>query len=988
MGRERISRRDCLALLGAGAAAALSPATAYSGQSTDKVLPPDSSRHRGPIAVQSLLEELKELGAQRVFAPTPVELRPEYAAGQSGAGGGWQITLADGWELCGADDTLLPGQYPSNSVWIKTLMPRPVQYALMEAGEVPNLWYGENFKKLQWIQQKDWYLRRRLVIPELWRDSVIRLRFDGMDYYGMVWLDGEYLGGHEGSFGGPTFDITNRVIPGREHEVLVRLVHEPHDVLPNYDNSSENRNPRVVKPDAQDAESYQWGNRYRTFGLYQPVRIVATGQAYMEAPFVRTDSIGPESAALWAQAMLTNTGTATFEGTIDARIVELANKQVVWQSKSSQKVPPGNSFWEREIELSKPKLWWPNGLGEQPLYRLELKLLQENTQLDFIASRFGVRTLQLKRNPSYADAPRAVPADKTLEDEAYMYLWVANGRPFYAKGACWMTSDDVLQLSPEREEWMIRAARLNGQNLLRLNGGTSIVETEQFYNLCDENGMIVWQEVPLNWADTPGTTTLAVWREQLTQSVLRIRQHPSIGIYVGGNEYDPFQDGIEPFLGLVREVFAGYDGSRPFRMNSPCGGDYHAYDPPDIYTADENWYHKIFDRGHYFISEWSFSSFANLSLLKRMIPPAELEMKPVGYDVEKFKRKYQTIRNRSAELNYTFVKSWQRATWYDDFSKLDLEQLIECSQMAYEHNIGCVLEQWRAQFPHTGGETLWTYNSLGPIANSWHLIDWCGQPQIPFYATQRANEPVHVMADTGFFSWGPGDTFKASVFALNDREHVLKDSRINARLYDQAMRVVHEEQWASDVPANGYASEPHEVHWPIPSSTPEGYLFFELTLSDAQGSRLSRRAYWLRILQMLADPEARKRWQAAPVAEPPTQTGPWLRPQIQASATSLQASIKVEGQSQKEAEIGLTVENTGKIPAYPLRLHLLPDVYSVLWTDNYFWLAPGEKVTVRGTVRLHMSGLDPITKPPIASLSDLRVRVSAWNSPATELRLR
>jgi hypothetical protein len=102
----------------------------------------------------------------------------------------------------------------------------------------------------------------------------------------------------------------------------------------------------------------------------------------------------------------------------------------------------------------------------------------------------------------------------------------------------------------------------------------------------------------------------------------------------------------------------------------------------------------------------------------------------------------------------------------------------------------------------------------------------------------------------------------------------------------------------------------------------------------------------------------------------------------------LQASIKVEGQSQKEAEIGLTVENTGKIPAYPLRLHLLPDVYSVLWTDNYFWLAPGEKVTVRGTVRLHMSGLDPITKPPIASLSDLRVRVSAWNSPATELRLR
>ncbi len=977
-----ISRRRCLALIGAGAAASVTSAFGDTGQATPK------SAVEPTVAPQSLLEELKELGAARVFAPTPVQLRPEHGASTASEAQGFgQITLREGWQLLGADDRLAPGHYSSDSAWVKTQMPRPVQYALMEAGQVPNLWYGDNFKKLQWIQQRDWYLRRRFVIPESWRESVIRLRFDGMDYLGMVWLDGEYLGGHEGAFGGPTFDITTRVVPGQEHELLVRLVHEPHDLLPNYDSASENRNPRVVKPDAQDAESYQWGNRYRTMGLYQPIRLIATGQAYMEAPFVRTDAIASETSTLWAQVMLTNTGSA-FDGVIDGRIVEVSNQQVVWQAKSRQKVPSGNSFWEREIELSHPKLWWPNGMGDQPLYRLELKFFKDNTQLDFVTSRFGVRILQLKRNPSYPETPRAVPADKTLEDEAYMYLWVANGRPFYAKGACWMTSDDVLQLPYEREEWMVRAAKLSGQNLLRLNGGTSIFETEQFYNLCDENGIIVWQEVPLNWADTPGTTTLAVWREQLTQSVLRIRQHPSIGIYVGGNEYDPFQDGIEPFLGLVREIFAAYDGGRPFRMNSPCGGDYHAYEPQDIYTADENWYHKIFDRGHNFISEWSFSSFANMSLLKRMIPPAELATKPVGYDVEKFKRTFPTIRDRSAELGYTFVKSWQRASWYGDFGKADLDYLIECSQMGYEHNMGCVLEQWRAQFPYTGGETLWTYNSLGPIANSWHLIDWCGQPQIPYYAAKRANEPLHVMADTGFFSWGPGDTFTASVFALNDHDQTLKGSHFRARIYDQGMRVVHEEEWVADVPPNGYASEAHAVRWPIPANTPEGYLFFELTISDSQGARLSRREYWLRILQMLADPDARKRWQAGPVAEPLTQTGPWLKPQVERAATSLQATAKLERQSRKEAELSITVENLGEIPAYPVRLHLLPDIYSVLWSDNYFWLAPGEKVSLQGTARLDMSGLDPITKPPIANPKDLSIRVSAWNAPAVDLHLR
>jgi len=981
MSKKGISRRSCLALLGAGAAAVITPAIGETSQKSSKTTSQESKTEVARVATQSEIEELKELGAQRNYAPTPVQTRPEFTSTQQV---GCEIPLRDGWEIVGADNSNPPGQYPSDTPWIKTEMPRPVQYALMEAGLVPNLWIGENFKKLQWIQQRDWYLRRRFVIPESWRDSTIRLRFDGMDYLGLVWLDGDFLGGHEGAYGGPTFDITTRVTPKKEHELLVRLLHEPHDLIPNFESSSENRNPRVVKPDAQDAESYQWGNRYRSMGLYQPIRLVATGQAYMEAPFVRTDSIGTDSATLWAQAMLTNTGAA-FDGVIEARIVELSN-QVVWEGKSRQKVPAGNSFWEQEIELGHPKLWWPNGMGEQPLYHLELKLSKDGKQVDFITSRFGIRMLQLKRNPLSPDSPRATPADKTLEDEAYRYLWVVNGRPFYAKGACWMTSDDVLVLSPEREEWMIRAAKQSGFNLLRLNGGTSIFETEQFYNLCDENGILVWQEVPLNWADTPGTTTLPVWREQLTQNVLRFRQHPSTAIYVGGNEFDPFADGIEPLLGLVREIFAGYDSSRPFRMNSPCGGDYHAYEPQEIYTADENWYHKLFDRGHNFISEWSFSSFANMSLLKRIIPPEELAQKPVGYDVELFKRKYPTVRDRSAELWYTFNKSWQKATWYADFGKADLDEVIECSQMGYEHNMGCVLEQWRAQFPYTGGEALWTYNSLGPICNSWAMIDWCGQPQIPFYAAKRANEPVHVMADTGFFSWGPGDTFTAAVFALNDANKSMQGGRFRARVYDQQLRAVHREEWTGDIPSNGRASESHLISWPIPPNTPEGYLFFELSLSDAEGRALSRRAYWLRIVKMLADPEARKRWQAGPVPEPVNQTGPWLKPQLQTLRTTLRATAKFESQSENESAVSLTIENSGEVPAYPVRIDLTPEVYSVLWDDNYFWLAPGETITLRGTVRTDMRGMDPITNPPIANRTDLLVRVSAWNAPAIELR--
>ncbi len=980
-----ISRRRCLALIGTGAGATVGILVPGGGILAG-LRPQD--QERSPSAVTANQEILKELMATRVYAPTPAQPRPELdPTSRRDAGSGWQITLKEGWQLSEADDRLTPGRYASDADWIDIGLPSPVQYALMQAGRVPNLWFAENFRSLQWIQQRDWYLRHRFRLADLPSGVAVRIRFDGMDYLGMVWLDGEPLGAHEGSFGGPTFDISDRVIPGKEHEILVRLVHEPHDLMVNFDNNaSDNHKPRVVKPDAEDGESYQWGNRYRTIGLYQPVRILISGQAYLEAPFVRTDRLGGNEASLWAQAMLTNNGSA-FDGEIQARIVDLSDQRIVWQETTKQSVPQGLSFWERELTVQSPKLWWPNGLGDQPLYRLELNLVKDGEKQDSISSRFGIRTLELKRNPTSPQNPRPTPLDKTTEDEAYSYLWVANGRPFYAKGGCWMTSDDVLALNPQREEWLIRAAKFNGLNLLRLNGGTTLIETEQFYNLCDENGIVVWQDVPLNWAETPGTTNINVWREQITQSVLRIRQHPSIGVYVGGNEFDPYSDGMEPLLGLIREIFAAYNPTTPFRMNSPNGGDYHAYDPEGVYTGDVNWYHRIYDRGHYFISEWSFSSFSNISLLKRIIPPDELAQSPVGYDIEAFKRRYPTIRDRSAELGYTFLKSWQRATWYGDFRTADLEHLVDCSQMAYEHTLGYVLEHWRAQFPYTGGEALWTYNSLGPVAASWHIIDWCGQPQIPFYAAKRANEPVHILADTGFFSWGPGDTFRASVFALNDKADAMKGANFAARIYDQNLRQVHEEKWTGDLPPNGYASGKREIEWPIPAEMPEGYFFLELTLTNVSGQRLSRRAYWLRVLKLLADTAARKQWQAGPVAEPPTMTGPWLRPQVESHTTSIKASAHIARQSTREAEIAVTLENSGSLPAYPVRIHLNPETYPALWSDNFFWLAPGERVSIGGTVRLDTTGLDPFVRTKRDAQPNLALQISAWNAPEIEVRM-
>jgi hypothetical protein len=250
---------------------------------------------------------------------------------------------------------------------------------------------------------------------------------------------------------------------------------------------------RAMKSCAVDGCSYIWGNKFRSIGLWQPVRLISSGAAYMEAPYMRTQAITTNVASLWAQTVLINTGMTPFEGRIRARIVDLTTGEVVWNKEMAQAVPPGTSYWERTFELPNPRLWWPNGMGGQPLYRLDLALLDGQLSADSLSSRFGVRTIELRRNPYLPSKPRANPGSPgwlsdlaflygkhehglwgrldtdstpTIEDEAmantdesYRYLFVVNGRPMYGKGVSWLTSDDLLALTPQREGWMIRAAR-------------------------------------------------------------------------------------------------------------------------------------------------------------------------------------------------------------------------------------------------------------------------------------------------------------------------------------------------------------------------------------------------------------------------------------------------------------------------------------------------------------------------------------------------
>ena len=223
------------------------------------------------------------------------------------------------------------------------------------------------------------------------------------------------------------------------------------------------------------------------------------------------------------------------------------------------------------------------------------------------------------------------------------------------------------------------------------------------------------------------------------------------------------------------------------------------------------------------------------------------------------------------------------------------------------------------------------------------------------------------------------------VFAVNDATSPLKGARVSARIYDRLLKLVKTDQWSLTVPADGHRSAEHSLQYTIPASTPDGYFFLDLTLADSSGKILSRQAYWLRLLKSLTDPAERKKREIDPIAEPQNQKGPWLKPQLESLPTSLKAALLSVETTGAEAEIHISIKNSGSLSAYPVRLTVAPDLYPVLWSDNYFMLAPGESRQISGTVRLDLKGIDPIKNPPIAKTENLTVEVSAWNAKAIKV---
>ncbi len=421
-----------------------------------------------------------------------------------------------------------------------------------------------------------------------------------------------------------------------------------------------------------------------------------------------------------------------------------------------------------DFVILKPELWWPNGLGKQALYRLRVRLIANKRLLDQAETRIGLRTLELRQKP---------------DQWGKSFEFVVNGVPVFAKGGNWIPADSFpSRISKDRYRRLIKSVRDSNMNMLRVWGG-GIYESNDFYDLCDEMGIMVWQDFMFACSMYPGDQEfLDNVRNEAIDNLKRLRNHASIVIWVGNNEVETawahwgwkdhlpaklWDDYQKIFHKLLPSVCAEFDPSRPYWPSSPSSnleadsdsqniGDVHYW---GVWHAALPFtdYEKQLPR---FMSEYGFQSFPQIKTVNDYAPPADHDIgSPVMLVHQKHPRGNQLIREYMLR-EYPEPKNF--------------ESFLYVSQVLQAEGIKVGAEHLRRIMPRNMGSLYWQIDDCWPVA-SWSSIDYFGRWKALQYYARRFYNDLLVSPHE--------EDREIKVYVVSDRLHSLP-ARLELRLMD------------------------------------------------------------------------------------------------------------------------------------------------------------------------------------------------------------
>jgi len=884
------------------------------------------------------------------------------------------LDLSEHWQMGWRDSTNKNlSDLESVQDWVDAERPMSVPMTLFYAGKLPNPYKNLNVKQHKWEEQKVWFYKKKFTIPKEInvKNGFAFLSFDGLDYYSRVWLNGQALGKHEGMFGGPEFEVSQILNSDQPNELVVTVA-SANINNPNYSS----RVPgRFIKPWSTSGGSGV--EPFFTFGMWRGVRIDFTEKNHLERPFIQTEKIsGDHSEAVLKIETEILCGKHSLQYKLhpmdNRQLIDFSNPlaasqkagaktelkvRLIHNNQITEEIYPvqlfeGRNWFKQRVTIKNPALWSPNGLGTPNLYRCELELLENGRIVDKIVKNIGIRTVEWKES-----------AGPRLADRWGNWQCVVNGSPIFVKGVNWMPADTLLDLPREKYRWLLQLAKNSGIQIIRI-WGAGLQESEDFYDFCDEFGIMVWQDFPIGNFDTPEWEQ-DIWEEQVLHTIFRLRNRASLAVWCGGNEFNPYSKGNTASIGIIERNIALFDGSRKFVRTSPDEGSFHAY--PDMCPS---WYKKMFSKYPY-ISESGIHSMASPYWLGEYINPEELPTVYKMWDKEFNKTNPETTLHFVEYEPWRVPRMLSRASHIVDMSSPGIEDLTLATQLGAEEFYQVFSEGMQANYPVTTGLMPWVF------ARSWHviagiqLVDGGGQPLAPYYALKRTYEPQHVLLDIDRLLWKSGERFTIRVKTLNASGQKGFQGNAKVRIFDDTYHVLYEKKQPIEI-SNGTAVNQIDFEpFAIPNDYKSRYFYVVTELFGADGKLLSRSTYRPRTIAAMEDAEFFNKFVSSPIAFPTLTEGPWLKPTIQKSPKT---TLKVEKSDPKiindrDFTQNLTITNTGAVPS-PLVILDIPSADVVVdCSDNYFWLDAGETKTITATIH---TCLDKQPKP-------MSVNVRSWN---------
>jgi beta-mannosidase len=648
----------------------------------------------------------------------------------------WSVGPADG-----------PSSEPGT--FVPAVVPGAVQLDWARASGWQPPEYAQDVSVYSWMEDKHWLYRGRIGGEKPGSSERLFFVCKGIDYSYEIRLKGRQLLGREGMFSRVEIDLTGIAGPGDEIEVLIRPVPKSH-ALP-----ADNHQPdRSCKP----AVSYGWD--------FHP-RLVPSGiwdEAFCEIrPVVHIRDVSLEVAL--------NGDLSAAEFKVRAELSEAGSPEVVWELFSpsgerivEQRVSPAGTGAEFRFVLDRPELWWPNGQGDQPLYRSDLSIVDPGSGRRGLqdSRRTGVKRLKLVMHPGGWE-DREVNRVPKGPNKSPVAIEV-NGRLVFGKGSNWVGPDIFPgRVGRERYRELLEPCRRANFNLLRCWGGAA-VQKDDFFDLCDELGLMVWQEFPLACNRYEGTPEYLEVLDQESRAIIgRLRHHACLALWCGGNElFNPWsrmtdQDGA---MRLLNSNCYTLDPQRPFLATSPVYGVGHGHykflieDGRDVFQ-----YFQAASCTAYV--EFGVSAPSDAGELRKIIPDPDL-FPPAPNAGWKARHGFEAWDgSKESWLELSTIRRY-----FGDHG--DLEALVADGQMLQAEGLRSMFEEARRQKPVCSMALNWCYNEPWPTAANNSLVQWNGKEKPAFAAVASALRPVLASARVSRFDWAPGETFDPELWILND----------------------------------------------------------------------------------------------------------------------------------------------------------------------------------------------------------------------------